>query len=269
MQMKPSSSSSPVIILWYLFFLASLSASIYGVLTSKSSSSSTMMSSQVNRLLSTMKTQTSSSLVIAGPSGVGKGTLIQSLLTSFPDKIALSVSQTTRPPRQGEVNGYHYEFISPSLVAGLTDLELKQQFMEYTYVHGNFYGTSKDAMSRIHNQGKLCILDIDSNGVKQMKDIRTTNEMKRTSPGEEEICKFMFIAPPSFEDLERRLRGRGTETEQQIQTRLKNAIKELDYGTEENFDKILVNENVEVTRQECIGMLSLWFPHLELTSRSV
>lgn len=213
-------------------------------------------------------TSLSSTLVIAGPSGVGKGTLIQSLLTTFPDKIALSVSQTTRAPRQGEINGFHYQFISPSEVAGVNEEELKQRFMEYTYVHGNFYGTSKDAMSRIHKEGKLCVLDIDSNGVRQVKEIRRNRQKKpslRAQSDEDGICKYLFIAPPSYEDLERRLRGRGTETEQQIQTRLKNAAKEMDYGTADNFDKVLVNENFEVMRQECIKTLNLWFPHLGLT----
>lgn len=208
-----------------------------------------------------------SSLIIAGPSGVGKGTLIQSLLTTFPDKIALSVSQTTRAPRQGEINGYHYEFISPSTLTGLSDIELKQRYMEYTHVHGNFYGTSKDAMLRIHKEGKLCILDIDSNGVRQVKDILDQKKppLDNSAASDDEICKFLFIAPPSFDDLERRLRGRGTENEQQIQTRLKNAVKEMDYGTNNNFDKILLNENFDVLRQDCLKTLNLWFPHLQLS----
>ena len=155
-------------------------------------------------------------LVIAGPSGVGKGTLIEMLKQEFPDSFGFSVSHTTRQPREGEVDGVHYHFVSADKMAA--DI-LLHRFLEHAQVHGNFYGTSVAAVEAVKQTGKICILDIDVQGCRQCRKVDL--------PGH-----YVFISPPSFEELERRLRGRGTETEDKILKRLKNAKGELDARNE-------------------------------------
>jgi len=179
------------------------------------------------------KQQFYKSLIICGPSGVGKGTIINELLKCYPDKLGLSVSHTTRLPRPGENNGIHYHFVKKEWMED----KIKQTnndnfFIEYANVHGNLYGTSKNAVEYVQNQGKLCILDVDVQGVIQIKKSNF-------------IGKYIFIAPPSIELLENRLRLRGTETEEQVKLRLKNAKQELEYGyTKGNFDEIIINDEL-------------------------
>ena len=199
-------------------------------------------------------------LVISGPSGVGKGSIIQHILNKFPTKVSLSVSQTSREPRKGEINGIHYNFIGKDMSKVLSHIELEKQFLEYTSVHGNFYGTSYDEISRIHKEGTLCILDIDSHGVKQIKSSKHFQNCNELSY----VIKYLFIAPPSMSELEKRLRGRATENENQIITRLKNAQIELNYGTKENYDKIIVNHDLDSALKETINCVDGWYPHLSL-----
>lgn len=187
-------------------------------------------------------------IVICGPSGVGKGTLIELLQQRFPnDQFGFSVSHTTRQPREGEVNGVHYNFISID--------EIKQQikdgkFIEYAEVHGKYYGTSVAAVETVQSQGKICILDIDVQGVQKVK--QSTLEPY-----------YIFIAPPSKDDLEKRLRGRGTETEEAIQTRLGNAAKELEYGQQAgNFDRVFVNADLKKCFEDLADCIKEWYPHL-------
>jgi guanylate kinase len=107
------------------------------------------------------------------------------------------------------------------------------RFIESAQVHTNYYGTSYDAVNQISDQGRICVLDIDIQGVQNVKKSQIE-------------CKYIFIAPPTMEDLERRLRGRGTETNEKIKIRLENAKKELEYGLEEgNFDAVIVNDTIE------------------------
>ena len=191
------------------------------------------------------------SLVICGPSGVGKGTLINKLLSNYPNKMGLSVSHTTRKPRQGEVNGIHYHFSDKDFV--MQDIKSgKIPYIEHAEVHANIYGTREDAVARVHDEGKLCILDVDKNGVKQIK--------KHGLP-----ARFVFVAPKSVEVLENRLRSRGTETEEQIQLRLKNARSEMDYGlAKDNFDLVLVNENLDESYGTLVNQLRGWYPQYNL-----
>ncbi|KAK1930997.1 Guanylate kinase 1 [Phytophthora citrophthora] len=128
-------------------------------------------------------------IVIAGPSGVGKGTLINLLLEKFPHTFSFSVSHTTRGPREGEVNGVAYHFTPKDKV--LKEIEAGL-FLEHAEVHGNVYDTSKRAVQDVQEKGKICILDIDIQGVQQVK-----------KSGIE--AKYLFIAPPSMDDLEKRL----------------------------------------------------------------
>lgn len=170
------------------------------------------------------------SVIICGPSGVGKGTIIKSILQRYKGKVALSVSHTTRKPRAGEINGIHYHFVAKEAM----QLGISQNlFLEHATVHGNMYGTSKQAVETIIKSGRVCLLDLDVNGVKQMKII-------------EYPAKFIFIAPPSIDILESRLRNRATETEENILLRLKNAAAEIEYGVgENNFDVVITNNDLE------------------------
>lgn len=187
-------------------------------------------------------------LVFAGPSGVGKGTLIKMLLDKYPNMFGFSVSHTTRPPRPGEENGVHYNFVSLSeMKSGIA----RNEFVEYANVHTSMYGTSKAAVLKIREKNKICILDIDMQGVQSVKNSKLD-------------CKFVFIAPPSMEALEARLRGRGTEAEDKIEIRLQNAIAEVAYGTTENFDCVLVNDKLDETFKNLMNRIITWYPNLDL-----
>jgi guanylate kinase len=173
-------------------------------------------------------------LVICGPSGVGKGTMISRLLISHSDKIALSVSHTSRAPRNGEIDGFHYHFVSKDQMIDMINDKNEKHFIESAEVHGNYYGTSYQAVLSIQQQNKLCLLDIDTKGVKHIKSTGTLP------------AYYIFIAPPSIEQLEERLRGRGTETPEQLAIRTKNARDEIEYGLNKgNFDKVIVNDDLE------------------------
>jgi guanylate kinase len=185
-------------------------------------------------------------LVICGPAGVGKGTLINLLISKYPSVFGFSVSHTTRSPRPGEVDGVHYYFTSPEAMRAAIE---QGSFIEYAHVHTNYYGTSYEAVNRIQRSGRVCVLDIDVQGVRNVKK------------GSLE-CRYLFIAPPTMEDLEFRLRGRGTESNEKILIRLENARGELEYGFEEgNFDAIIVNDTVEEAFRKMVNFLEL---HYEL-----
>lgn len=181
-------------------------------------------------------------IVISGPSGVGKGTLISMLMKEFPSMFGFSVSHTTRAPREKEVNGIHYHFTERSVM----EKEIKDgKFLEFASVHGNLYGTSIESVEVVADAGKRCILDIDVQGAKAVRASSLD-------------AIFIFISPPSYEDLEERLRSRGTETEEQIQKRLRNAKGELDQGKSPGlFDHILVNDDLESCYQTLKNLLGL------------
>ncbi|KAL4198361.1 hypothetical protein AMTRI_Chr03g139850 [Amborella trichopoda] len=181
-------------------------------------------------------------IVISGPSGVGKGTLISKLMKEFPSTFGFSVSHTTRSPRCNEKNGVHYHFTDRSSM----EKDIRDgKFLESASVHGNLYGTSIEAVEAVTDAGKRCILDIDVQGVRSV----------RASSLE---AIFIFICPPSFEELEKRLRDRGTETEEQIQKRLRNARAELEQGRSSNlFDHILVNDDLEMCYANLKSILGL------------
>lgn len=164
--------------------------------------------------------------VIAGPSGVGKGTIIKELLSQNED-IVLSVSSTTRKPRPGEINGINYNFLEPEEFKKSVEA---QEFLEWAMYNGNYYGTSKSVVEKALNEGKNIILEIEIQGAVQIM----------------EKCKdavFIFIMPPSYEELEKRLRGRKTEDEATIQNRLKITQKELEVG--KKFKYSVINDSVE------------------------
>mmetsp|Transcript_33328 Transcript_33328/g.55962 ORF Transcript_33328/g.55962 Transcript_33328/m.55962 type:complete len:281 (+) Transcript_33328:78-920(+) len=188
-------------------------------------------------------------VVIAGPSGVGKGTLIGKLMSKFPSVFGFSVSHTTRSPREGEENGVHYNFVTK---AEFEEAVEKGDFIEYAKVHTNYYGTSVMAGEKVRAAGKVCILDIDIQGVQSVKKSSLD-------------AKYVFIKPPSMLDLEERLKGRGTETAEKIKIRLQNARDEIEYGDGEgNFDSVLVNDDLSKCFVSLVDTLQHWFPELDL-----
>eukprot|EP00756_Hemistasia_phaeocysticola_P026974 Hpha_TRINITY_DN16093_c1_g1::TRINITY_DN16093_c1_g1_i1::g.116981::m.116981/K00942/E2.7.4.8, gmk; guanylate kinase len=174
-------------------------------------------------------------VVICGPSGVGKGTLLKKLLAEHPEIFAFSVSHTTRKPRPGEADGTDYHFASKEDVQAGVD---RGEFLEHAHVHGNIYGTSKRAVQDVLKQGKVCLLDIDIQGAQSvaLSGIPFVG---------------IFVKPPSWEALEARLRGRGTETEEKVQKRLKTARAEVDFCDSHTFFWFeLVNDDLETTYAE-------------------
>ncbi|XP_055625296.1 uncharacterized protein LOC129767984 isoform X2 [Toxorhynchites rutilus septentrionalis] len=181
--------------------------------------------------LSTMVKQGPRPLVICGPSGSGKSTLLKKLFKEFPDTFGFSVSHTTRKPRPGEVNAVHYHFVSVEEMQAAIE---NGEFIETAVFSGNMYGTSKKAVENVQQHGKVCVLDIEIEGVKQVRHSDRLNPL------------LVFINPPSIAELERRLRGRQTETEESLQKRLNTAKIEMEYGnTPGNFDFVVHNINLK------------------------
>lgn len=168
-------------------------------------------------------------LVLCGPSGSGKSTLIKKLFEEFPEKFGFSVSHTTRAPRPGEENGKHYHFTTKEKM----QKQIEQgEFLETATYSGNLYGTSKRAVEQVQEDGKVCILDIEMQGVKQVKQ-------SSLDPF------YVFIKPPSIEVLEERLKGRNTETDESLRRRLSIARTEMEYGEKPgNFDVVIENDDI-------------------------
>ena len=164
--------------------------------------------------------------VVAAPSGAGKSTLVNALLEREP-AISLSVSHTTRPPRTGELYGRHYYFVE----RGEFEREIAEGiFLEHAEVHGNLYGTSRTTVQTLLAQGRDVLLEIDWQGAEQIR---------RRKPD----CVSVFILPPSRAELERRLRGRGSDSADVIERRLRNSRGEIAHA--HAFDYILVNDAFE------------------------
>lgn len=179
-------------------------------------------------------------LVLVGPAGVGKGSLVSRMLASQSD-LRLSVSATTRKPRPGEIDGVHYHFVTKEKFEQMIH---DGQFLEWAQVHGtDYYGTPRRELELAIKDGKHLVLEIDLQGARQIR-------------GKVDDLMSVFILPPSVEELERRLRGRGTETEVQIQTRLESAKRELAAASE--FDFQLINEDLAQTATEIVDLLRNW-----------
>ncbi|XP_069770996.1 guanylate kinase isoform X2 [Narcine bancroftii] len=169
-------------------------------------------------------------VVISGPSGAGKSTLLKLLLKEYEQVFGFSVSHTTRNPRPGEENGKDYHFVSrEEMLRGIEAGE----FIESAEFSGNLYGTSKAAVQAVQAKNQICILDIDMQGVKNIK--RTD-----LSP------IYLSIQPPSFEILEERLKQRKTESKESLERRLTAAKLAIEFSKEPGmFDMVIINDNLE------------------------
>jgi guanylate kinase len=166
-------------------------------------------------------------IVIAGPSGVGKGSLVKSLLARDPDGLSVSVSVTTRTPRSNEVDGRDYVFVSNERV---DEMIAGAELLEWAEVFGNRYGTPRRAVEQQLATGRDVILEIDVQGAMQVRD---------RLPG----ALLIFLEPPSMSELEARLRGRGTESEERLAVRLRTATWEMEQR--ERFDEVVQNDDLE------------------------
>lgn len=164
-------------------------------------------------------------IVVSGASGTGKGTVCKKILDELPE-VAYSISATTRAPRPGEVDGKEYYFLSRDEFQAWIDAG---KFLEFADVYGNFYGTPLNKIEERLNRGEDILLEIDVQGALNVK---------RKCP--EGI--YIFLLPPSLEELKRRIEGRGTETPESLRRRLANAVAEIKIGLEYNY--VVVNDSV-------------------------
>lgn len=165
--------------------------------------------------------------VVSGPSGAGKGTICKKILDQERN-IELSVSMTTRAPRKGEINDVHYSFVEKNEFEKLIQ---EGGFMEYANVYGNFYGTPRAKVIELLEKGVDVILEIDVQGALQVKQNYPEGV-------------FIFILPPSLEELKRRIIGRGSETEETLTRRLGEALNEISHI--DNYDYKVINEDLDV-----------------------
>lgn len=192
-------------------------------------------------------------LVICGPSGVGKGTLIARFQVDFPElanQFGFTVSHTTRAPRPGEVNGVHYHFVSMDEMKKMLS---EGAFLESAQVHQNYYGTSWQSLQDVQTTGKRALLDIDVQGVQHLKLMQIAHDTAADGKPLSWILEpvYLFIAPPSIQTLHDRLVARNTETAEALQTRLANAEAEVAYGMEAgNFHAIVVNDDLDKAAED-------------------
>jgi guanylate kinase len=183
-------------------------------------------------------------VIITAPSGSGKTTLVKHLLSQFP-KLEFSVSACTRSPRSGEKDGVDYYFIS---VEEFKNRISNNDFVEYEEVYpGTYYGTLKTELQRIWSKGHIVLFDVDVKGAMHLKEIFKDKALS------------VFIKAPSLEILEKRLRSRGTETEEKIQERLHKVLEESAF--ESVFDKIIINDNLEAAKMQLNYHISSFIEH--------
>jgi len=175
--------------------------------------------------------------IIAAPSGGGKTSLVNSLL-KHDSHLALSVSHTTRPARPAEKDGQHYHFV---LEAEFEEMKKNGEFLEYARVFDHHYGTSRTTVASQVDQGRDVILDIDWQGAKQVRLVFPD-------------CCSIFIIPPSLETLRERLTGRGQDSNDVIQRRMRDARSEISHWDE--FDQLVVNNNFDTALEELLTIIN-------------
>lgn len=174
--------------------------------------------------------------IVSGPSGAGKGTLVKELLGRVPG-VWVSVSATTRPPRPGEVEGEHYFFVSPERFAEMAD---NDGLLEWAEVHGQRYGTPRAAVQARVERGDQVILEIDPQGALQVKE-RWPDSI------------LVFITPPSMDELRNRLEGRGSETPEQVELRLRTAQTEMEFAG--IYDFVVQNDDMPRAADELAAII--------------
>jgi guanylate kinase len=174
--------------------------------------------------------------VLAGPSGVGKGAIVARLLAAIPD-LELSISSTTRSPRPQEDEGRHYWFVDRQTFDKMIEAG---GFLEWADIFGERYGTPREPVARALAEGRDVLVEIDVQGARQVK-------------AADPRAYMIFITPPSLQELERRLRTRGTETERQVSRRLAKAADEL--AAEPEFDVTVVNDDLERAAREVVELV--------------
>jgi guanylate kinase len=175
-------------------------------------------------------------VVLAGPSGVGKGAIVSRLLAARPD-LELSVSATTRAPRPDEIDGRHYHFVDGDTFDRLV---ASSGLLEWAEIFGNRYGTLREPVEQALDKGRTVVVEIDVQGARQIRAALPDAYM-------------VFIKPPSLEELERRLRTRDTETDEQVRRRLAKASDEL--AAEPEFDATVVNDRLDDAAREVIELV--------------
>jgi guanylate kinase len=180
-------------------------------------------------------------LMVVAPSGAGKSSLVKALIEKI-DHIELSVSFTTRSPRPGEQDGREYHFISP---AEFERMERAEEFLEHAEVHGNLYGTSRAWIEQRLGIGVDVLLEIDWQGARQIRE-QFANDARIGITG-------IFILPPSFEALEKRLRNRGQDSEHIISRRLRAAGSEITHAPE--FEHVIINEEFGTALDDLVSIV--------------
>jgi guanylate kinase len=176
-------------------------------------------------------------VVLAGPTAVGKGTVAAYVRKNFPD-VWLSVSMTTRKPRPGEIEGVHYHFVDDE---EFERMRAAGEFLEWAVVHGRAkYGTPRGPVEEALTSGRKAMLEIDLQGARQVRQ-RIPEAL------------FVFLAPPDWAELVRRLVGRGTESEEERRVRLTTAQQELE--AQEEFDVTIVNDDVQRASEELVSLI--------------
>jgi guanylate kinase len=177
--------------------------------------------------------------VVSGPTAVGKGTVVARIRKEHPD-VFVSVSATTRPPRPGEIDGVHYLFVTDEEFDRLIEADA---LLEWAVVHGvHRYGTPREPVKQALADGREAILEIDLQGARQVR---------QACPD----ARFVFLAPPSMDELVRRLVGRGTESEEQRARRLETARAEM--AAQAEFDHVIVNREIGQAADELVALLGL------------
>lgn len=196
------------------------------------------MSSETKQIVDPVETATQRGIlfVVSSPSGGGKGTLIQRVLKRLPD-LSYSVSYTTRKPRAGEVNGCQYFFVTREEFSQMIE---RDEFLEWANVHGNLYGTSRDQVTRDVCSGRDIVLEVDVQGAASIRKLI-------------DDAVSIFILPPSLKVLRERLVARGTDSDEELAVRLRNAPQEL--NEYEAFDYVIINDDADRASEKLLAII--------------